>query len=282
MNGNLTRNPVVIALSALAVIVLLSMSVSIVRETQQAIISSYGKPLRVVNKYHPNQAFGRTRAGLTFRIPFLEQIQIIDKRALGVEMERQEVLSTDQQRLQVDAFARFRVSDPVRMYRTIRTEEALRGQLRNLLGSSLRDQLGKQTFATLLSPERSTVMNNIQASLERQAKKYGAEIIDVQIKRADLPEGSPLESAYNRMKSARNQEAIAIDAEGRKEQRIIIAEANAQAAKIYADSFGKDPQFYDFYRALQSYQVTFEQGKGDTNLILSDDNAYLEKFKNGR
>lgn len=282
MNGSWTRNPITLAISGIALIVLLSMSVSMVRETQQAIISSYGKPLRVVNRYHPNQAFGRTNAGLTFRIPFFEQIQIIDKRALGVEMERQEVLSTDQQRLQVDAFARFRVTDPVRMYRTIRTEDALRGQLRNLLGSSLRDQLGKQTFATLLSPERGTVMNNIQASLERQAKQYGAEIIDVQIKRADLPDGSPLESAYARMKSARNQEAIAIDAEGRKEARVIVAEADAQAAKIYADSFGKDPQFYDFYRALQSYRQTFENGTGQTNLILSDDNAYLDKFKNGR
>ena len=282
MSGNWSRNPVILGLIAIAFVVMLSMSVSVVRETQQAIISSYGKPLRVVNRYHPDQSFGRTNAGLTFRIPFFEQIQIIDKRALGVEMERQEVLSTDQQRLQVDAFARFRVIDPVRMYRTIRTEEALRGQLRNLLGSSLRDQLGKQTFATLLSPERSTVMNNIQASLERQAKKYGAEIIDVQIKRADLPEGSPLDSAYARMKSARNQEATAIEAEGQKEARIIVAEAEAQAAKIYADSFGKDPQFYDFYRALQSYRQTFEYGTGETNVILSDDNAYLDKFKNGR
>ena len=122
-------------------------------------------------------------------------------------MDQQEVLSTDQLRLQVDAFARFRITQPDVMYRTIRTEDRLRDQLKTILGSSLRNELGKRTFAALLSAERGEVMENIQTALNREAKKYGAEVIDVRIKRADLP-AATLQSAYNRMRSARNQEAI--------------------------------------------------------------------------
>ncbi len=275
------RNPLYIGFAAFAALILLSMSVTIVPETQQAIISSYGKVDRVVNPYRQGEQFGETRAGLTFRIPLVEQIQMIDKRVLSVEMEQQEVLSTDQLRLQVDAFARFRVTKPDQMYRTIRTEDRLRDQLRTILGSALRNELGKRTFASLLSAERGTVMENIQTALNREASKYGAEVIDVRIKRADLP-AATLQSAYNRMRSARNQEAIAIDAEGQKEAQIIRAEAEAEAARIYAISYGKDPEFYDFYRAMQSYRQTFQNGEGASNIILSPQNAYLEKFRNGR
>lgn len=277
----MTRNPLYLGLSAIGFLILLSMSVTIVPETQQAIISSYGKVDRVVNPYKQGEKFGATRAGLTFRIPFVEQIQMIDKRVLSVEMEQQEVLSTDQLRLQVDAFARFRVIRPDKMYRTIRTEDRLRDQLRTILGSSLRNELGKRTFVALLSAERGQVMDNIQTALNREAAKYGAEVIDVRIKRADLP-AATLQSAYNRMRSARNQEAIAIDAEGQKEAQIIRADAEAEAARIYAISYGKDADFYDFYRAMQSYRQTFQNGEGQTNVILSPQNAYLEKFRNGR
>ncbi len=281
MNQTFLRNPLYIGFVAIAALILLSMSVTIVPETQQAIISSYGKVDRVVNPYRQGEQFGETRAGLTFRIPLVEQIQMIDKRVLSVEMEQQEVLSTDQLRLQVDAFARFRVTKPDRMYRTIRTEDRLRDQLRTILGSSLRNELGKRTFSSLLSAERGQVMDNIQTALNREASKYGAEVIDVRIKRADLP-AATLQSAYNRMRSARNQEAIAIDAEGQKEAQIIRADAEAEAARIYAISYGKDPDFYDFYRAMQSYRQTFQNGEGASNIILSPQNAYLEKFRNGR
>jgi membrane protease subunit HflC len=205
---------------------------------------------------------------------------MIDKRVLSVQMEQQEVLSTDQLRLQVDAFARFRITQPAVMYRTIRTEDRLRDQLRTILGSSLRNELGKRTFVALLSAERGEVMENIQTALNREARKYGAEVIDVRIKRADLP-AATLQSAYNRMRSARNQEAIAIDAEGQKEAQIIRADAEAEAARIYAISYGKDPGFYDFYRAMQSYRQTFQNGEGASNIILSPQNAYLEKFRKG-
>nr|WP_315457380.1 protease modulator HflC [uncultured Sphingorhabdus sp.] len=281
MNATILKNPIYLAMIAIGSLILISMSVNVVPETQQAIISSYGKVDRVVNPYRKGEQFGQTRAGLTFRIPFVEQIQMIDKRVLSVEMEQQEVLSTDQLRLQVDAFARFRVVRPAQMYRTIRTEDRLRDQLRTILGSSLRNELGKRTFSTLLSAERGEVMENIQTALNREASKYGAEVIDVRIKRADLP-AATLQSAYNRMRSARNQEAIAIDAEGQKEAQIIRADAEAEAARIYAISYGKDPDFYDFYRAMQSYRQTFQNGEGSSNIILSPQNAYLEKFRTGR
>jgi modulator of FtsH protease HflC len=281
MTQTLMRNPIYLGLAAVGALILLSSAVSVVPETQQAIISSFGKVDRVVNKYRPNENFGETRAGLTFRVPFVEQIHMIDKRVLSVQMEQQEVLSTDQLRLQVDAFARFRVIRPEVMYRTIRTEDRLRDQLRTILGSSLRNELGKRTFVSLLSAERGQVMDNIQTALNREARKYGAEVIDVRIKRADLP-AATLQSAYTRMRSARNQEAIAIDAEGQKEAQIIRADAEAEAARIYAISYGKDPDFYDFYRAMQSYRQTFQNGEGASNIILSPQNAYLEKFRNGR
>lgn len=275
----ITEHPVRTSMIALALAVLASMTFSIVPEDKQALLLRYGTITGVVNSYKPDQPFGSTNAGLIARIPFVEQIKFIDKRVLGVNMERQQVLSTDQLRLQVDAFARFRIVDPAKMYTTIQTEDKLRDQLGAILGSSLRNELGKRAFATLLSPERGQIMDNIQAGLNREAAKYGAEIIDVRIKRADLPQGTPLTSAYQRMQTARNQEAISIQAEGRKEAQLIRADADAEAASIYASAFGKDPGFYDFYRAMQAYQKTFVESDGATSVVLSPDNEFLREFQ---
>ena len=283
MFETLFRNPVRLLVGVVALFVILSQSLAIVPEDKQALILRFGEIERTVNRYKPNEDFGSSGAGLVLRVPFTDNIQYIDKRIMGVNMERQQVLSTDQQRLQVDAFARFRITNPVRMYTAIRTEERLQQQLATILGSSLRNELGKRTFATLLSPERGAVMDNIQIALNREAKKYGAEVIDVRIKRADLPEGATLVAAYNRMRSARQQEATAIRAEGQKEAQIIRGNADGEAARIYAASFGKDPEFYDFYRAMQSYRTTFldESNKGGTSIIMSPDNEYLKRFSGG-
>lgn len=280
MFDNLLRRPMRLLITLLALLVLVSMTVSIVPEDKQALILRFGEIRATVNKYKEGENFGRSGAGLVLRMPFFDNIQIIDKRILGINMERQQVLSTDQQRLQVDAFARFRITDPVRMYTAIRTEDRLQQQLATILGSSLRNELGKRTFATLLSPERGAVMDNIQIALNREARKYGAEIIDVRIKRADLPEGATLDAAYNRMRTARQQEATAIRAEGQKEAQIIRGNADGEAARIYAASYGKDPEFYDFYRAMISYRQTFlgDDSSGATSIILSPDNEYLKRF----
>jgi len=281
--ARLVRNPIAWGLGALFLLFLCSSIFAVVPETRQALILRLGQPVRIYNGYDPRVPFGRTGAGLIARVPFLESIVWVDKRVLDFDMQRQAVLSTDQLRLEVDAFARYRIVDPTKMYVTARTEKNVGDALKPILGSALRNELGKRPFAALLSPERGRVMDNIQNALARVAAQYGAEIVDVRIKRADLPSGSPLDSAFERMRTARLQEARSILAEGSREAQIIRADADANAARVYADSFGKDPDFYDFYRAMQSYRVTFGTdgmvAPGSANIILSPDNEYLRQFK---
>lgn len=282
MTDMITRYPLRWLMGLLGFVVLLSMTVTVVPETKQGLVLSYGEIQRVVNGYRENERFGTTGAGLAFRIPFVEQIQLIDKRILGVNLEKQEVLSTDQLRLQVDAYARFRIVNPEQMYESIRSEERLRGQLRSLLGSALRNELGKRTFASLLSPERGQMMAAIQQALNREASRYGARVIDVRINRAELPEGTARDSAFARMRTAREQEAQAIEAAGYRDAQLIRAEADASAARIYAQSFGKDPQFYAFYRAMQSYVQTFlGEDAGETTFVLPQGEGYLDQFSGG-
>lgn len=277
------RHPVALAIIALLLLIIVGSTVAIVPETRQGVVVRFGEPKTIVNSYRPNENFGQTGAGIILRLPFVDQIVWIDKRVLSVEMERQQVLSTDQLRLQVDAFARYRIVNPLRMYIAAGSEERVSEALRPILGSALRNELGKRPFAALLSPERGQVMDNIEAGLNRVARQYGAQIVDVRIKRADLPDGAPLESAFNRMRTARSQEALTIRAQGAKQAQIIRAEADANAARIYAESYGKDPQFYDFYRAMQSYRYTFSpERSGDTNIILSPDNEFLRQFQGRR
>ncbi len=281
-----SRNMIGWAIGAIAAVVLLTSTVSVVPETKQALVVRFGKPEQVYNVYKPNEDFGRTGAGVIFKLPFVDQIQWIDKRVLDFDMERQSVLSTDQLRLEVDAYARYRIVDPLRMAQRAGSERRVEDALRPILGSSLRNELGKRPFASLLSPERGAVMDNIQTRLNRVARQYGAEIVDVRIKRADLPDGTPLDSAFNRMRTAREQEALSIRAEGRKQAQIITAEADAQAASVYAESFNKDPDFYNFYRAMQSYRLTFgtdgTDAPGSSNMLLSPDNEYLREFRGRR
>jgi membrane protease subunit HflC len=282
MTERIIRNPLALAFLLILALILIGSTFSVVPETRQAVIVRFGDVKRVVNPYRAGQDFGRTGAGLIARWPFMDNIVWIDKRILSVDMDRQQVLSTDQLRLQVDAFARYRIVDPVRMYISARSEERVSDALRPILGSALRNELGRRPFAALLSPERGEMMENIQTSLNRVAKQYGAEIVDVRIKRADLPEGTPLQSAFQRMETARQQEARSIRAQGSKQAQIIRAEADAEASKTYAEAFGKDPDFYEFYRAMQSYRMTFvNNGTGDmgrSSIILSPQNEYLKEF----
>jgi membrane protease subunit HflC len=266
--------------AALVALVALFSSVVVVGETEQAVVVRTGEPVRVINRFRPNADFGQTGAGIVLRIPFLERVQRIDKRVLDLDMQRQQVLSSDQQRLQVDAFARFRIIDPVLMVQTAGTTDAARLQLEPIFNSVLRQELGRRTFASMLTAERGVAMTNIRANLDAQARKYGAQVIDVRIKSTDLPEGTPLDAAYRRMETDRQREAATIRANGAKDAQIIRAQADADAAKTYAAAFGKDPAFYDFYRAMQSYDTTFRTGGGDTNVILSPDNEYLHRFRN--
>ncbi|WP_293880246.1 protease modulator HflC [Sphingomonas sp.] len=277
------RNPIALAIVALLILFLASNTLAIVPETRQGVVLRFGEPVRIINGYRRGEQFGQTGAGLIAHIPFAEQIIWIDKRVRDVEMERQQVLSTDQLRLNIDAFARYRIVDPLRMFKTAGKEANVSEALQPILGSALRNELGKRQFALLLSPERGAVMNNIRIGLNRIAGQYGAEIIDVRIKKADLPEGTPLDSAYERMRTARSQEALTIRAKGLRDAQIIRADADAQAAGVYATAFNKDSQFYDFYRAMQSYRHTFgadgSSPAGQSSVILSPSNDYLRQFR---
>src|ERR1700754_2418719 len=177
----LLRNPIAIGVLAILFLILVASTVSIVPETKQAVIVRFGEPQRVINGYQPNAGFGPGGAGLAFRIPFVEQIHWIDKRILSIEMENQQVLSTDQLRLQVDAFARFRIVDPLQMYVSARTESNVADQLKPILGSALRNELVRRRFAALLTPEGWQMMVNIRNALNQVARQYGAQIVDVRI-----------------------------------------------------------------------------------------------------
>lgn len=270
---NTYRN-VIIALIVLLVILLAS--VYVVSEEEQAVVIRTGEPVGTVNTLN-----GETGAGLYLRIPIIDRVAKIERRVLDLEMTDEEVLSNDQQRLLVNAYARFRITDPVRMVERAGSTDGVREALEPILNSVLRQELGRRTFEAMLTAERGNALANVRAKLDRQAQQYGAEVIDVQIKRTDLPEGDPLRAAFERMRSDRQREARTIRAQGQRDARIIQAEADAEAANIYAGAFGKDPSFYDFYRAMQSYNVTFDkgEGKGESSIILSPDNEYLRQFQ---
>jgi membrane protease subunit HflC len=282
MTDFIRRRPIVSVIVGFILLFVVLSSFPIVPETKQAVVVRFGKPVRILNRFEPGHPIGAVGAGISYRIPFVEDLVWIDKRVLDVDMQRQQVLSTDQRRLEVDAFARYRIVDPLLMFIRARSEQQLNEQLRPILGSEVRNELGKVSFASLLTPERQGVMENVRTSLNRIASQYGAQVIDVRIKKTDLPDGTPLDSAFDRMRTARQQEARSIRAQGAKQAQIIRAEADAEAANTYAASFGKDPQFYDFYRAMQSYQTTFvgdgQEKTAPTTIVLSPQNDYLREF----
>jgi membrane protease subunit HflC len=261
-----------------AAVITFFLSVFIVNEEEQVVVIQTGNPVGVVNtptveETHP--------AGIYFRVPIIQSVRRIEKRVLDLEMQDEEVLSNDQQRLLVSAYARFRIVDPKRMIERAGTTDGVRTALEPILNSTLRQELGRRTFQAMLTAERGNALAIVRTNLDREARQYGAEVIDVQIKRTDLPDGRPLESAFERMKSDREREARAIRAAGTRDASVIRAEADAEAARIYAESFGQDPNFYDFYRAMKSYELTFSPGpgRGDSSIIMSPDNEYLRQFR---
>lgn len=268
-------------IALIVVAVGLSMSAFVVNEEEQVVVIQTGQPIGVVNTQSVEQAYP---AGIYLRIPLIQSVRRIEKRVLDLEMRDEEVLSNDQQRLLVNAYARFRIVDPIRMIERAGTTDGVRVALEPILNSALRQELGRRTFQAMLTAERGNALANVRENLDREARQYGAEVIDVQIKRTDLPEGRPLESAFERMQSDRQREARTIRAQGNRDARIIRAEADAEAARIYAESFGKDAGFYDFYRAMQSYEQSFARGdgRGESAIILSPDNEYLRQFRGRR
>jgi membrane protease subunit HflC len=257
-----------------------------VNEIQQAIILQFGDPKRVIQK-----------AGLNFKIPFVQNVVLLDKRILNLDAPSEEIIASDQKRLIVDAFARFKIKDPLKFYISVGNERVARSRLSTIINSRIRGVLGKEELATLVSKERSRLMDKITEDVNAEASKLGIEIIDVRIKRADLPQANS-EAVYRRMQTERLREAKEFRAEGAeiaqtvrstadKEVTIILAEANKKSEilkgegdgkrnKIFADAFGKDPNFFSFYRAMQSYEKSLIGG--ETSLILSPDSEFFRFF----
>ncbi|HZU62068.1 MAG TPA: SPFH domain-containing protein [Novosphingobium sp.] len=266
----------------------LALSLVQVGENEQAVVLRLGDPVRVINGWQPGSAPGTGTAGLAWRLPLLDRVVRVDRRVLWLAVNQQQVLSADQQRLEVDAYARYRIVDPVRMLRTAGTAARLDEQLAPILATLLRQGLATEGFAALLAAGDGPLPDRLRAALDREARGYGVQVIALGIKGARLPDGAPLDDALARMQTSHEEEATAIRAEGEKNAQMIGADAQAQAARIYAASFGKDPQFYDFYRAMKSYETTLAapptgsaeagQQQGTTTFVLTPDTDYLRQF----
>ena len=266
--------------------VLLFQSVIIVQEINQAIVLQFGDPKKII-----------TKAGLNFKIPFIQNVVYLDKRILNLDNPPEEVIAADQKRLIVDAIARFKIVDPLKFYISVGNERVARSRLSTIINSRLRGVLGKQQLATLLSTDRVRQMEIIQNDVNEEAKGFGITIVDVRIKRADLPPANS-EAIYKRMQTEREREAKEFRAQGAeiaakitstadKDVTVILANANKQSEimkgegdgkrnKIFANAFGRDPQFFAFYRAMQAYEKALIGG--ETSLILSPDSEFFKFF----
>ena len=263
-------------------------SIFIVKEINQAIVLQFGDPKRILMK-----------PGLNFKIPFIQNVVFLDKRILNLDAPPAEVIASDQKRLIVDAFARFKIIDPLKFYISVGNERVARSRLSTIINSRIRSVLGTQRLQTLLSEERTKQMALIQEGVNNEAAKFGIEIVDVRIKRADLPPANS-DAIYRRMQTEREREAkefrakgaemaITITSTADKEVTVILADAEKQSQilkgegdgqrnKIFADAFGQDPEFFAFYRAMQAYETALIGG--ETSLILSPDSEFFKFFGN--
>ena len=270
----------------IVVAVVIFQSLFIVQEISQAIVLQFGDPKKIV-----------TKAGLNFKLPFIQNVVYLDKRILNLDNDPEEVIAADQKRLIVDAFARFKIVDPLKFYISVGNERVARSRLSTIINSRIRGVLGTQELATLLSTDRARQMQIIQSQVNEEAKNFGINIVDVRIKRADLPPANS-EAIYKRMRTEREREAKEFRAQGAeiaqkirstadKDVTVILAQANkkseimkgegdGQRNKIFADAFGRDPQFFAFYRAMQAYEKALIGG--ETSLVLSPDSDFFKFF----
>ncbi len=263
-------------------------SIFIVKEVNQAIVLQFGDPKKII-----------TKPGLNFKIPFIQNVVFLDKRILNLDTPPEEVIASDQKRLIVDAFARFQIIDPLKFYISVGNERVARSRLSTIINSRIRSVLGTQRLQTLLSADRTNQMSLIQDGVNKEAENFGIKIVDVRIKRADLPQANS-EAIYKRMQTEREREAKEFRAKGAemaaeitstadKEVTVILAnaektsqilkgEGDGQRNKIFADAFGQDPEFFAFYRAMQAYEKALIGG--ETSLILSPDSEFFKFFGN--
>jgi len=262
------------------------LSLFVVKEINQAIVLQFGDPKKVI-----------VEPGLQFKIPFIQNVVFLDRRILNLDAPPEEVIASDQKRLIVDAYARFKIVDPLKFYISVGDERVARSRLSTIINSRIRSVLGKQSLATLLSEDRTKQMAIIQEGVNIEAQNFGIQIIDVRIKRADLPQANS-EAIFKRMQTEREREAKEFRAKGaemavtitstadkevtvilanaKKQSEIMKGEGDGQRNRIFANAFGKDPEFFAFYRAMQAYEKALIGG--DTSLILSPDSDFFKFF----
>jgi membrane protease subunit HflC len=284
MKAGISGIVALIILGALAVVAYSSLFV--VRQTEQALVVRLGEPVRVV-----------TDPGLNFKVPFIDTVISIDKRILDLENPAQEIIASDQKRLVVDAFARYRIKDPLRFYQTVGSIQAANIQLATLLNAALRRVLGEVTFTNVVRDNRDELMVRIRRQLDREADVYGISVVDVRIRRADLPEQNS-QAVYQRMQTERQREAAEFRAEGAqraqeirsradREATIIVAEANQKSEqlrgegdgernRIFAEAYGKDAEFFAFYRSMGAYEAGLKGN--DTRFLLRPDSEFFRFF----
>jgi membrane protease subunit HflC len=280
-----STNFLLIALSAIVSLFLIAASAFTVSPTQNALVLQFGEAKRVV-----------TRAGLNFKMPLVQNVVMIDKRVLDVETAAEEVIASDQKRLVVDAFARYRITDPLKFYQTVGNDGVARSRLQTFLNSSLRRVLGAQSFFAVLSGERANLMHQIRELVNQEAKVLGIDVIDVRIRRADLPEANS-QAVYRRMQTEREREAREARAQGAeaaqrirsradREVTVLLAEArrdadilsgtgDAERARIFADAYSRDPSFYNFYRSMVAYERAI---KPTDSVILAPESDFFRYF----
>ena len=278
-----------VSLIAGAFLIVVSLSAFFtVNQTQQALVLQFGEPKRTIQE-----------PGLAFKLPFIQDVIYYEKRVLSlIPQDAEEVILSDQKRLQVDAYARYQIEDPLLFYQTVRNELGARGRLEAIIDSSVRRALGRETLASILTGQRNDITRSIGEEVNASVSSLGIRIIDVRLRRADYPTATS-QNIFNRMKSEREREAKEFRATGEEEAQkiradaektrtVIISEAqrkaqqtrgegDGEAIKIYADSFGQDAEFFAFYRSMEAYRKSI--GNSDTSMVLSPDSSFFRFFK---
>lgn len=276
----------VLVVLIVAVLIVAYSSLFTVYQTQQVLVVRLGKVVRVVSE-----------PGLDVKVPFVDTVISIDKRILDLEAPAQEVIASDQKRLVVDAFARYRIRNPLRFYQTLGSKQAADSQLEILLNSALRRVLGESSFIEVVRDKRASLMSRIQQLLDQEARSYGIQVVDVRIRRADLPDQNS-QAVYRRMQTERQREAAEYRAQGQQRAQeirsqadrqvtVLIADAKSKAEQIrgegdakrneiYAAAYSKDPKFFDFYRSMLAYQNGLKYN--DTRYILRPDTSFFRYF----
>jgi modulator of FtsH protease HflC len=272
------------------------LSTFIVHVNQQAVVLTFGSPEQVINQ--PN---GRYGAGLYFRVPFVQTVDYFDKRILDLDSPPYEVNALDQKRLWVDAFARYRITDPLLFYQSVRNEMGARERLKPIMEASLRRVLGAATFQDIVRDKREELMKRIAKQVNADGKEFGLEVVDVRIKRANLPEQNE-KNVFERMRAERQREAAEIRAEGTgasnkikadadrqvtvikaeatREAERIRGEGDAERNRIFADAYNRDPDFFAFYRSMQAYEAGMKSSESETRMLLSPDSEFFKYFNN--